>query len=93
MWVCVFVIIFCVFSFTAIFPVCFYIEFDAGVWHESPPYAAGVEESVFLVEGTLTVLIGGKTVSADRGADISHACHNDSEKECTGYNVIFYSDK
>ena len=38
----------------------FYIEFDAGVQHESLPHVTGVEEYVFLVQGTLKMVIGGK---------------------------------
>ncbi|MDE5909962.1 MAG: XRE family transcriptional regulator [Lachnospiraceae bacterium] len=74
----------------------FYIEFDAGVRHESLPHVAGVEEYVFLVHGTLKMVIGGKEVvlqekqSIRFGADISHAYHSVSDKTCTAYNVIFY---
>ena len=74
----------------------FYIEFDAGVRHESLPHVAGVEEYVFLVQGTLTMVVGGKEVCLQEkqsirfGADISHAYHNVSDKACSTYNVIFY---
>ena len=74
----------------------FYIEFDAGVRHESLPHVAGVEEYVFLVLGTLTMAIGGKEVCLQEkqsirfGADISHVYHNVSDKACAAYNVIFY---
>ena len=74
----------------------FYIEFDAGVRHESLPHVAGVEEYVFLVQGTLTMVVGGKEVCLQEkqsirfGADISHAYHNVSDKACAAYNVIFY---
>ena len=74
----------------------FYIELDAGVRHESLPHVAGVEEYVFLVQGTLTMVVGGKEVCLQEkqsirfGADISHAYHNVSDKACAAYNVIFY---
>ena len=74
----------------------FYIEFDAGVQHESLPHVAGVEEYVFMVHGTLKIVIGRKEVALQEkqsirfGADISHAYHNVSDRECTVYNVIFY---
>jgi mannose-6-phosphate isomerase-like protein (cupin superfamily) len=74
----------------------FYIEFDAGVRHESLPHVAGAEEYVFLVKGTLTMVVGEKEVclrekqSIRLGADISHAYHNVSDKACSTYNVIFY---
>jgi transcriptional regulator with XRE-family HTH domain len=74
----------------------FYIEFDAGVCHESLPHVTGVEEYIFLVHGTLKMVIGGRGVllqekqSIRFGADISHAYHNTSDKSCAAYNVIFY---
>ncbi len=73
----------------------FYIEFDAGVQHGSLPHVAGVEEYVFLVQGTLKIVIGRKEVllqekqSIRFGADISHENHNISDKACAAYNVIF----
>ena len=77
----------------------FYIEFDAGVRHESLPHVTGVEEYVFLVHGVLKMVIGGKEVllqekqSIRFEADISHAYHNISDKSCAAYNVIFYPNK
>lgn len=74
----------------------FYIEFDAGVRHESLPHVADVEEYVFMVQGTLKIAIGGEEVTLQEkqsirfGADISHAYHNVSDKACAAYNVIFY---
>lgn len=76
----------------------FYIEFDAGVRHESLPHAEGVEEYVFLVQGTLTMTIGGKEVplqerqSVRFRADTAHTYHNPSSALCAAYNVIFYPD-
>lgn len=40
----------------------FYIEFDAGVTHDSFPHVTGVEEYVLLVQGTLKMVVGGKEV-------------------------------
>ena len=74
----------------------FYIEFDAGVRHESLPHVAGVEEYVFLVHGTLKMVIGGKEVQLQEKqsirfrADVSHGYYNVSDKSCAAYNVIFY---
>ncbi len=74
----------------------FYIEFDAGVRHDSLPHVTGVEEYVFLVHGALKMVIGRKEVllqekqSIRFGADISHVYHNASDKACAVYNVIFY---
>lgn len=77
----------------------FYIELDTGVRHESLPHVAGVEEYIFLVQGTLKMVIGGKEVllqekqSIRFGADISHTYHNVSDKACAAYNVIFYPNR
>ncbi len=74
----------------------FYIEFDVGVRHGSLPHVAGVEEYVFLVQGTLKMVIGREEVflqekqSIRFRADISHEYHNISDKACVAYNVIFY---
>lgn len=74
----------------------FYIEFDAGVHHDSVPHVEGVEEYIFLVQGTLKMIIGGKEVVLQEKqsirflADVSHAYHNVSDEMCTVYNVIFY---
>jgi len=74
----------------------FYIEFDAGVRHNSLPHVTGVEEYVFMVQGTLKMVIGGKEVllqekqSIRFRADVSHGYHNASDKACAAYNVIFY---
>lgn len=76
----------------------FYIEFDAGVQHDSVPHVEGVEEYIFLVQGALKMIIGEKEVvlqekqSIRFGADISHTYHNVSDEVCTVYNVIFYPD-
>ncbi len=57
---------------------------------------AGVEEYVFLVQGTLKMVIGREEVllrekqSIRFRADISHAYHNISDSACAAYNVIFY---
>ncbi len=57
---------------------------------------AGVEEYVFLVQGTLKMVIGREEVflqekqSIRFRADISHEYHNVSDKACAAYNVIFY---
>ena len=66
----------------------FYIEFDAGVQHESLPHVAGVEEYVFMVHGTLKMVIGGKEVvlqekqSIRFGADIFHAYNKIGRASC-----------
>ena len=77
----------------------FYIEFDAGVQHDSASHVEGVEEYIFLVQGALKMVIGGKEVVMQEKqslrflADIPHAYHNVTDKVCAAYNVIFYPDK
>ena len=77
----------------------FYIEFDAGVQHDSASHVEGVEEYIFLVQGALKMVIGGKEVVIQEKqslrflADIPHAYHNVTDKVCAAYNVIFYPDK
>lgn len=44
----------------------FYIELGAEVYHESLPHVAGMEECVFLVHGTLKMMIGGKELITRR---------------------------
>lgn len=74
----------------------FYIEFEAGAEHQSLPHVAGVEEYIFLTQGTLIMLIGGKEVHLEEReslrfrADIPHTYLNYSAKTCAAYNVIFY---
>lgn len=74
----------------------FYIMFDAGIRHDSLPHVEGVEEYIFLVQGTLKMVIGQKEVylqekqSIRFRADIPHTYHNTSEEICAAYNVIFY---
>ncbi len=76
----------------------FYIEFDAGVTHDSLPHVVGAEEYILLVQGTLKMVIGGKEVFLQKrqsirfGADVPHAYHNVLDEVCTVYNVIFYPD-
>ncbi len=74
----------------------FYLEFDAGVRHDSPPHAKGVEEYVFLVKGALKMVIGSEEIilaqkqSLRFQADVPHTYHNISDGVCLAYNMIFY---
>lgn len=76
----------------------FFIEFDAGIRHDSLPHVEGVEEYIFPIQGTLKMVIGGKEVflkekeSIRFRADIPHAYHNISNKVCSVYNMIFYQN-
>lgn len=77
----------------------FYIELDAGVAHPSLPHVAGVEEYIFLVQGTLDMVVGGREVallekqSLRFRADLAHTYQNVSDKTCAAYDVIFYPNE
>lgn len=74
----------------------FYIEFAPGCRHSSDRHSDGVEEHVFVLRGTLRLVLGGKTIdigekqAARFRADMPHAYQNLSESECAVYNTIFY---
>lgn len=76
----------------------FYIEFDRGVQHTSQPHAPGVEEYVFVVQGSLEMGIGSEKVilgakeSVRFQADVPHGYRNLSGENCCVYNMIFYNE-
>ncbi len=75
----------------------FYIEFDPGCRHCSDKHSDGVEEHIFVLHGTLRLVLGDKTIDVDERqavrfrANLSHAYQNLSESECAVYNTIFYT--
>ena len=75
----------------------FYIEFDQGCRHSSDKHNDGVEEHIFVLRGTLRLVLGDKTIDVGERqavrfrADIPHAYQNLSESECAVYNTIFYT--
>ena len=74
----------------------FYIELDPGCCHRSDRHTDGVEEHVFVLRGTLRLILGGQTVDVREKqairfrADIPHTYQNLSHSECAVYNTIFY---
>lgn len=74
----------------------FYIEFDTGCDHRSDCHEDGVEEHIFVLRGTLRLVLGGQTLEIGEKqavrfrADIAHAYQNLSESSCAVYNTIFY---
>lgn len=74
----------------------FYIEFIPGVEHQLEPHANGVEEYVFVVQGTLALTIGTQQItliekqSVRFQADVPHVYYNCSQQRCSVYNMIFY---
>jgi len=74
----------------------FYIEFAPGCRHSSEKHNDDVEEHIFVLYGTLWLVLGDKTIDIDERqavrfrADIPHTYQNLSESECSVYNTIFY---
>lgn len=74
----------------------FYIEFDPGCRHSSDRHNDGVEEHIFVLRGTLRLVLGDRTVDVSEKqavrfrADMSHAYQNLDECGCSVYNTIFY---
>ena len=74
----------------------FYIEFDPDCCHSSDKHNNGVEEHVFVLRGTLRLVLGDKIVDVSEKqavrfrADIPHTYQNLSGSECAVYNTIFY---
>ena len=74
----------------------FYIEFDPGCRHCSSKHNDGVEEHIFVLHGTLRLVLGDKTIDVGERqtvrfrADMPHIYQNLSESECAVYNTIFY---
>lgn len=74
----------------------FYIEFDQGCRHFSDKHNDGVEEHIFVLRGTLRLVLDGKAVDVSEGqavrfrADMPHAYQNLLGSECAVYNTIFY---
>ena len=75
----------------------FYIEFDPTCNHSSNKHNDGIEEYIFVLHGTLRLMLGDQSVDIGEKqairfrADIPHAYLNLSEREkCSVYNTIFY---
>ena len=74
----------------------FYIEFDPDCRHSSDKHNDGVEEHIFVLRGTLRLVLGDKTVDVREKqvvrfrADMPHAYQNLSGSGCAVYNTIFY---
>ena len=74
----------------------FYIEFDPECRHSSDKHDDGVEEHIFVLRGTLRLVLGDRSVEVSERqairfrADIPHAYQNLSGDRCEVYNTIFY---
>ncbi|MCI8478016.1 MAG: helix-turn-helix domain-containing protein [Oscillospiraceae bacterium] len=74
----------------------FYIEFDPDCRHSSDKHNDGVEEHLFVLQGTLRLVLGDRQVEVGEKqairfrADIPHAYQNVTGDKCKVYNTIFY---
>ncbi len=74
----------------------FYIEFDPDCCHSSDKHDDGVEEHIFVLWGTLRLVLGDKAVDVGEKqavrfrADIPHSYQNLGKRGCAVYNTIFY---
>ena len=74
----------------------FYIEFGPDCRHASDRHNDGVEEHVFVLRGTLRLVLDGNPIDAGEKqavrfrADLPHVYQNLSEDLCAVYNTIFY---
>ncbi len=74
----------------------FYMEFDAGCHHHSDKHEDGVEEHIFVLEGSLQLIVGEKVMTVQPKqavrfrADMPHDYQNISCTVCTVYHTIFY---
>ncbi len=74
----------------------FYIEFNSGCHHHSNKHNDGVEESVFVLQGKLDMLLNGTKITLKEkqalrfAANIPHSYENPYEEICSVYNTIFY---
>ena len=77
----------------------FYIEFDPDCRHSSDKHDEGVEEHIFVLRGTLRLVLGDRPVEVGERqairfrADIPHAYQNVPWDRCEVYNTIFYSNR
>ncbi len=76
----------------------FYIVFDPECRHSSDKHDDGVEEHIFVLRGTLRLVLGDRPVEVSERqairfrADIPHAYQNVTRDRCEVYNTIFYSN-
>ncbi|WP_304427600.1 helix-turn-helix domain-containing protein [Dubosiella newyorkensis] len=74
----------------------FYIEFDSECKHTSLPHDENVEETIFVIEGELTMKLKEEEVQLKKGqairffANIEHTYQNKNDQICKIYNTIFY---
>ena len=77
----------------------FYIEFDPECRHSSDKHDDGMEEHIFVLRGTLRLVLGDRPVEVSERqairfrADIPHAYQNVTGNRCEVYTTIFYSNQ
>lgn len=74
----------------------FYIEFDPGCIHTSDKHNDNVEETVYVISGSLDMVINGEKITLEEKqaihflANVTHSYQNNYSEPCTVYNTIFY---
>ncbi len=74
----------------------FYIEFDKGCHHISNRHNDGVEETVFVIKGTLQLILNGTEIIVNEKqairfrADVPHEYHNPYDVAAHIHNTIYY---
>jgi transcriptional regulator with XRE-family HTH domain len=77
----------------------FFINFEAQCHHTSEKHSDGVEEYIFVLQGTLQLVLNEKKIIVREKqairfrADIRHEYHNPFDEKCTVYNMIFYPNE
>lgn len=76
----------------------FYIEFESGCEHKSDRHNDGVEEYIFVIHGTLDMILNGTKITLKEKqairfeANIPHSYVNSYKDTCNIYNFIFYKE-
>lgn len=74
----------------------FLIEFDGGCKHYSDAHMDGVEECIYVLNGELQMVVGGKEINVKQNqffrfrGNVQHEYNNLGSEPCTVQNIIFY---
>ena len=74
----------------------YYIELAPGCQHTAKAHSNGVEEYVFVVYGSVEMIVGDKRIILNENqtlrfqADMFHAYNNPFNNSCVIYNMVFY---
>ncbi len=76
----------------------FIVTLDKGITHQSEAHAQGVEESIIMTKGKISLTVGEKQIHLFEGdsvrykADVPHEYSNYSEAEAEFQQIIFYKN-